>query len=42
MLTLKQLMPIDVKLDKAQVSNTIQSGRYLRYILGNLGKKVMT
>ena len=32
-------MPIDVKLDKAQVSNTIQSGRYLRYILGNLGKK---
>ena len=34
-------MPIDVKLNKVQLSNTIQSGRFLRNILGNLGKKGM-
>ena len=31
----------DIKLSKAQLSKIIQSGRFLRNILGNLGKKVM-
>ena len=35
-------MPIDIKFTKAQISKMIQSSGFLRNMLGNLGKKVIT
>ena len=35
-------MPIDIKFTKAQISKIIQSSGFLRNMLGNLGKKVIT
>ena len=35
-------MPIDIKFTKAQLSKIIQSSGFLRNMLGNLGKKVIT
>ena len=35
-------MSTDIKLSKAQLSIMIQSSRFLRNMLGNSGKKVIT
>ena len=35
-------MSTDIKLSKAQIFKMIQSGRFLRNMLGNLDKKVKT